>query len=350
MKLDDSLARHLHTFFQEYLTSQRNVSPHTILAYRDSLKLLLRFASDHHGKPVDTLAIQDVDVETVLAFLRHLEVERKNSLSTRNARLAALHAFYRHVAARDPGNLLLCQRVLAVPAKRTPHTETRYLEREEVEALLGQVDRSKAGGRRDYALLSFIYQTGVRVAECIGVRACDLQLGPLPQVRIWGKGRKERLIPLWDSTAALLREWIVERGIDPRGAAALFVNAKGQPLTRWGISYILKKYARAASVTAPTLAAKGVHPHMMRHTTAVHLLDAGAEPNVIRDLLGHSSAETTWRYTRIRMERKRRLIEASMRSASTGKPRKPIWHRDSRLLEQLEAIGCRPAYVERGAP
>jgi site-specific recombinase XerD len=349
MKLDNPLGRHLHTFFHEYLTTQRNVSPHTTLAYRDALKLLLRFAAGKLGKDVDALVLEDLGVETVLAFLNHLERERGNSIATRNARLAGLHVFYKHVAARDPASFDLCQRVLGVPVKRAPRRAVHYLEREELDAILRSADRSTPAGRRDYAMLAFAYQTGARVEEIVSVRPCDLDLDLLPQVRIWGKGRKERIVPLWPSTAALLRAWMEERQIDPRGTSPVFVNLRGRPLTRWGVRYLLKRYARAAAATVPTLASKRIHPHVLRHTTAVHMLDAGADPSAIRDLFGHTSAETTWRYTRVRMERKRKTIEScAPRGADDAAI--PIWRREPDLLAQLEAIGRRRDYVERSAP
>lgn len=349
MKPDNLLGRHLHTFFHEYLTTQRSVSPHTALAYRDALKLLLRFAAGKLGKDVDALVLEDLGVDTVLAFLDHLERERGNSIATRNARLAGLHVFYKHVAARDPASFDLCQRVLGVPVKRAPRRTVHYLEREEFDAILRGIDRSKPEGRRDYALFAFAYQTGARVAETVSVRACDLELDLLPQVRIWGKGRKERIVPLWPSTAALLRAWMEERRIEPRGTSPVFVNLRGRPLTRWGVRYLLKKHARAAAATVPTVASKRIHPHVLRHTTAVHMLDAGADPSAIRDLFGHTSAETTWRYTRVRMERKRKTIEAcAPRGADDAAI--PIWRRDSGLLAQLEAIGRRRDYVESSAP
>jgi integrase/recombinase XerD len=349
MKPGSALARHLHTFFHEYLTTQRSVSPHTALAYRDALKLLLRFAAKRLGKDVDALALEDLGVETALAFLDHLERERGNSVATRNARLAALHVFYKHVAARDPASFELCQRVLGVPVKRAPRRAVHYLEREELDAILRRIDRSRPAGRRDYAMLAFAYQTGARVEETVSVRACDLDLDLLPQVRIWGKGRKERIVPLWPGTAALLRAWIEERGIDPRGTSPVFVNLRGRPLTRWGVRYLLGRYARAAATAVPTVASKRIHPHVLRHTTAVHMLDAGADPSAIRDLFGHSSAETTWRYTRVRMERKRKTIEACAPRPDDDAAI-PVWRRDPTLLAQLEAIGRRQDYVERPAP
>ncbi len=350
MLSNESLGRHLHSFFHEYLPCQRNVSPHTILAYRDALKLLLQFAAAHHGKTADALLLEDLSAETVLGFLEHLERDRGNSVATRNARLAAVHSFFRHMAAHDPASLHHCQCVLGIPIKRAPRPVTHYLEREELESILDRIDRTTPGGRRDYALLCFAYQSGARVGEILSLRACDLQLDVLPQVRIWGKGRKERLIPLWASTASVLRALLGEREIDPRSTAVVFVNLRGRPLTRWGVNYILRKYVRAVADTVPTVAAKRVHPHVLRHTTAVHMLDAGADPSAIRDLLGHASAETTWRYTRIRMERKRKLIEACVPPNSSTSPGVPSWRRDPGVLAELEAIGRRPGYVASSSP
>jgi integrase/recombinase XerD len=335
---NSALGRHLHTFFHEYLTCQRSVSPHTMLAYRDALKLLLRFAVARLGKSIEGLVIEDLGVDTVLPFLDHLERERGNIAATRNARLAALHAFYRHVAGRDPASFELCQRVLTVPIKRTPRPAVHYLECEEMDALM-KIDRSTRSGRRDYALLAFAYQTGARVTEVTSLRACDLQLDVLPQVRIWGKGRKERVIPLWAKTAALLRALLDERQVDPRSTTTVFVNARGRPLTRWGVSYLLRKHARGAAVRYPSVANKRIHPHVLRHTMAVHMHEAGADTAAIRDLLGHESAATTWRYTRLRTELKRKTIESCAPPCPPGAPPAPIWHHDQDLLSQLEAIG-----------
>lgn len=350
MTSDNALARHLHTFFHEHLTALRNLSPHTVLAYRDALKLLLRFAGEHLGKPVAALVLNDLDIDTVLAFLDHLERVRKNSVTTRNARLAALHAFYRHVAARAPESFALCQRALGVPAKRAPKREVHYLERDEMQAILRAADRSTPAGRRDYALLAFAWQTGVRVAEIITLRACDPQLDPPAQVRIWGKGRKERIVPLWTRTAAILREWLKERNVDPRSAAEVFVNLRGLPLTRWGIRYILRKHARAAVDACPTVADKRIHPHLIRHTTAVHMLQAGADASAIRDVLGHASAQTTWSYTRIDLETKRKAIESCAPIGTAGASPVPMWRRDPDILAELEAIGKRCDYGEPPKP
>lgn len=343
---DSALAGHLRTFFHDFLIAQRSVSPHTVLAYRDAIKLLLVFAAKHLRKPVARLVFEDLDVETVLGFLDHLETYRNNSVATRNARLAALHVFYQHVAARDPMVFALCQRVLGIPAKRGSSPEVDYLEREEMDAILHAPDRATPAGRRDYALISFAWQTGARVGEIIALRACDLQLDPPPHVRIWGKGRKERVIPLWTNTATVLRAWLEERQVDPRSPAWVFVNLRGYPLTRWGVRHILRKQARTASSSCNTLAQKDVHPHILRHTTAVHMLQAGADPSAIRDVLGHASPETTWRYARINLDMKRKAVESYAPLGPEKRSPVPIWQRQPDILAELEAIGRRRDYVE----
>lgn len=346
MSLDNRLGNHLHSFFHDYLASQRGVSPHTIMSYRDSIKLFFCFAGTQLKKPIADLIIDELTADVVLAFLDHLEEKRGNSIPTRNSRLAALRVFFRHVATRDPQSFGLCQRILGIPAKRAPKPLVDYLEREELEAIINSINHSSPEGRRDYALLSFAYQTGARVQEIVNVRACDIQLELPARVRIWGKGRKERLLPLWNRTADLLRTWFEERNVDPRSAMPVFINMRGRPLTRWGVRYILQKYVRLAAIGGSMVASKRVHPHMLRHTAAVHMLHAGAEPNAIRDILGHASAETTWRYARISMEMKRKAIESCSPQSSPGDSPVPIWRRDQDLLAQLEALGRRRDYVE----
>lgn len=350
MTSNSVLARHLHTFFHEYLIAQRSLSSHTVLAYRDALKLYLQFAAERRGKPVTGLVLEDMNAEVALAFLDHLERDRGNSVVTRNARLAALHVFYRHVASRDPQSFALCQRVLGVPAKRAPRRVVHYLERDEMDALISAIDRSTPAGRRDHALVTFAWQTGARVGEIIALRACDLRLEGPAHVRIWGKGRKERVVPIWPSTAAVLRAWLAERNIDPRSTSSVFVNLRGGALTRWGVRHILKKHARTATAVCPTMAEKRIHPHVIRHTTAVHMLQAGVDASAIRDVLGHQSAETTWRYTRINLEMKRKAVESCAPVGTDAASPVPVWRRDPDIVAELEALGRRRGYVESPNP
>ncbi len=336
------LSRHVSTFFRDYLGALRNVSPHTMQSYRDALKLFFIFSAARLRKKLVLLDLGDFSVELVLGFLAHLEKERKNGITTRNVRLAALHVFFRHIAAQDPAQLELCQRIQGIPFKRGPRPTVRYLEAAEMDALLKAIDRSTLDGRRDYALIALTYQTGARVQEIIALRASDLQLDAPAHVRIWGKGRKERIVPLWPQTAALVRKWLAEREIDPRSSAPVFVNRDGNPLTRWGVNYILKKHAAKAKKTCPTIAKKRIHPHILRHTAAVHMLVSGVDPAGIRDVLGHASAETTWRYARLNLEMKRKAIETCAINGPKISPALPSrWRRDADLLAELEAIGKR---------
>lgn len=342
-----ALSRHVQTFFEEFLTAQRNVSPHTILSYRDTLKLFFVFAAARSKTPVVRLGMSHLRVDLVLAFLDHLEKERKNCIATRNARLAALHSFFRHVAARAPEQLELCQRVQGIPAKRGPKSEVHYLERDEVAALLNAIDRRKLDGRRDYTLVVLAYQTGARVQELVALRAQDLQLEKPAHVRVWGKGRKERVLPLWPKTADLLRRWLEERDVDPRGSAPVFINHRGRPLTRWGVRYLLAKHVRTAARSCASLATKQIHPHVLRHTAAMHMLQSGVDPTAIRDVLGHASAETTWRYARINLETRRKAIETCALAGPALPPAPmPVWRKDLDLLAQLDAVSRRKPYGE----
>ena len=339
MNTDNSLSRHVHSFFQDYLERQRDLSPNTILSYRDTLKLFLQFASRHLGKPVVDLSLELLEVELVLLFLDQLEAQRNNSAATRNVRLAALHTFFRYVGGQDPLLLDQCRRIVDIPLKRVATPAVDYPEPEELTAVLDAIDRSTPGGRRDFTLLSLAYQTGVRVQELLSLRAGDLQLTPPAWVRVFGKGRKQRVIPLWNQTADLVRALLAERNIAPGSGAWVFANLRGQPLTRWGFRHLLHKHVRAAAARCPAIAAKPVHPHMLRHTTAVHMLQAGTDPNSIRDFLGHASSETTWRHARITMQMKRTAAQALAPDTDTPGQRLPVWHEDEALLAYPESLG-----------
>jgi len=333
----NALARALRGFFSDHLPRVRGASPHTVKSYRDALALLLRFLSSRHGRPVAVLDLEDCAPEDVLAFLDHLESNRGNSASTRNARLAAVHAFARYTAATDPQTLALCQRLLAIPFKRAQTRVVEYLEREEVRAIFDAPDRKSVHGRRDHTLLLTLFNTGARVQEIIDVRPCDLQLVRPFQVRLLGKGRKERFCPLWPQTVEALQHLIAERRVDPRDMEPLFRNRRGRPLTRFGVRYILSKYARIAQRSASSIEGKRVHPHTMRHTTAVHLLQAGVDMVTISHWLGHASVETTNRYAAVDLETKRAALAkanpiAEMDASESG------WREDASILEWLERL------------
>jgi site-specific recombinase XerD len=273
----------------------------------------------------------------VLDFLHDLEVERHNIAATRNVRLAAIHTFFRYCAAEHPERVEQCQRVLAVPFKRTRSRTVEYLEFTEIQAVLAAIDRSTVGGRRDYALLVTMFNTGARVQEIVTLRIADLRLAPPPHLRLCGKGRKERLCPLWPQTVELLRAFLAERHSPPGGDQPLFLNHCRGPLSRFGVRYILAKYCTQAREAIPTLAAKRLHPHSMRHSTAVHLLRAGVDIVTISQWLGHASVTTTNRYATVDLEMKRKAIEQArpIDDATIGLA---VWRTDASILTWLEAL------------
>lgn len=329
-----TLARSLRGFFADHLPRVRGASPHTIHSYRDAIRLLLRFLAERRERDVVHLDFDDLSPETVLAFLDHLEDDRGNCAATRNSRLAAVHAFARYAAAGDPEHLELCQRLLAIPFKRTGTALVAYLETEEVRAMLDATDRGTRAGRRDYALLLTLFNTGARVQEIVELRPCDLQLVRPLQARLFGKGRKERICPLWPQTAQALHELIGEEG--GSNDTPIFRNRRGQPLTRFGVRYLLQKYAKAAGPTSPSITAKRVHPHTMRHTAAVQLLQAGVDMVTISHWLGHASIETTNRYAAVDLEKKREAIARADPGGEVGVP--PVWRQDASILKWLEAL------------
>lgn len=335
--LPNALARALRDFFTDHLPLLRGVSPHTVHSYRDSLTLLLRFVAVHRERDVAGLDIVDLTPSEITDFLHHLEAERHNSAATRNVRLAAIHAFFRHVATLHPDQLELCQRVLALPFKRARQRTVEYLEYEEIQAVLSAVDRATVDGRRDYALLVAMFNTGARVQEILDVRPCDLQLVRPFQVRLTGKGRKERICPLWPQTAEVLRVHIVEQGAEAGSGERLFRNHRGEPLSRFGVRYILGKYCEQARTTAPTLAKKRLHPHSMRHSTAVHLLQAGVDVVTISHWLGHTSVTTTNRYATVDLKMKREAI-AKARPVGDGGETPASWRVDASILDWLATL------------
>jgi site-specific recombinase XerD len=332
-----SLARTLREFFADHLPRVRGMSPHTVCSYRDSVTLLLRFLAELHDRDVVKLDFDDLSPDSIIAFLAHLEEDRGNTAATRNARLAAIHSFVRFAATNHPEHLDLCQRILAVPFKRARPRLVEYLEAREVAAILDAPDRATPDGRRDHALMLTLFNTGARVQEILDVRPSDLQLARPLQVRLRGKGRKERLCPLWPKTVKVLRAFVAERGIEPTSTQQLFRNRRGEPLTRFGVRYLLRKYTGRATAVVKTLAAKRVHPHVVRHTTAVHLLQAGVDLVTIGHWLGHASVETTNRYAAVDLETKRAAV-AKARPIGRVAPAVAAWRNDRTILEWLESL------------
>ena len=252
-QLPNLLGAIVRDYFTDHLPRVRGMSPHTIHSYSDSLVLLLRFLSAGGKRPVAELDLKDMDPPRILAFLSYLERERKNGVATRNVRLTAIHAFFRFIASRNPEHLDLIQRVLGIPFKRAPERAIDYLEYEEIDSVLKAIDRTTLQGTRDYALLATMFNAGARVQEIADLRVCDLQLTKPFQLRLFGKGRKERYCPLWPQTAAVLRAFLKERNLDWRSEARVFLNHRGAPLTRFGIRYILAQCLAHASQDVPNL-------------------------------------------------------------------------------------------------
>jgi len=329
------LASCLRDYFGDHLPRLRGMSPHTIHSYRDSLVLLLRFVASNRKIDVCDLDVNDLEPDRVLAFLAHLEKDRDNSVTTRNVRLAAIHAFFRYVGAHHPDHMERAQRVLAVPFKRAAQRVIEYLDRTEIDAVLARVDRSTTDGRRDYALLTTMFNTGARVQEVLDLRANHLQLTRPYQLRLFGKGRKERYCPLWPQTAQVLLAFCEERQIDLRSDAKVFLNHRGTPLTRFGVRYILAKHVNRTRPEVVTLGRKRLHPHSMRHSTAVALLKSGVDLSTISQWLGHASITTTNRYATIDLDMKR---EAINRVKPVGGPRKAGWRTNETVLKWLESL------------
>jgi integrase/recombinase XerD len=302
-----SLAPILEAFFCERLLTQRRASPHTVAAYRDTFRLLLAFTQQRTGKAPSDLNLTDLDAPLIAAFLDHLEHDRGNSVRTRNARLVAVHSLFRYAALREPAHAAVIQRVLAVPPKRFEKAVVSFLTRDEVEALLATPDQSTRIGRRDHALLLTLFQTGLRVSELIGLTVADVTLGPGANVRCHGKGRKDRATPLTAQTAAVLRSWIQEMGGD--ACRPLFPSRRGTYLSRDAVEAIVNKYARVAAQHCPSLSGKEVSPHVLRHSIAMSLLDAGVDTSVIALWLGHESIQSTQIYLHADMAIKQRALQ-----------------------------------------
>jgi integrase/recombinase XerD len=302
-----SFASLLQDFFCQWLTAQRNASPRTIASYRDTFRLLLRFVQDRSNGSLSTLTLAGLDAPIVLGFLDHLERDRRNSVRSRNARLAALKSFYHYVASRDPAHLPVVQRVLAIPRKRHDRPVLGFLQPTEMHAVQEATDRSTWSGRRDHVLLATLYNTGARVSELVSLQASDFAAGPTATLHLRGKGRKERRVPLWKSTARLLSRWLVDNpGPTDR---PLFPNRDGQALTRSGVAFRLRLAAQQAAHGCPSLRGRKISPHTLRHTTAMHLLQAGVDITVIALWLGHASPTTTHGYVEADLAMKKRALD-----------------------------------------
>jgi site-specific recombinase XerD len=327
-----SLAPTLQAFFTDRLITQRHASPHTIAAYRDTFRLLLGFAEDHLAAAPSKLQVQHLDANLIGAFLEHLETNRGNTVRTRNARLAAIHSFFRYAALRHPEHAGVIERVLAIPAKRFERQTVSFLTDIEVDALLAAPDCTTWLGRRDHALLLTAIQTGLRISELANLRCADVVLSTGAHVRCLGKGRKERATPLTSTTVAVLRAWLAERRADPTDP--LFATTRGRALSRYGLDAIIDRHLHTATVSCPSLTTKTISAHTLRHTAAMRLLHAGVDTTVIALWLGHESVETTQMYVHADLTLKERALS---RTTPIGHPPGRYRPPDD-LLAFLEAL------------
>ncbi len=328
----------IRRFLLEDLVADRNLSLNTQKSYRDASRLLFGFIAERHSTDPTRVTVEQVDAALVRGFLSHLEDDRGNSIATRNQRLAALHSLFRFIGRLVPELVDHAAQIQAIPLRRTCAPVMPYLDKHEIDALLAVPDRTRALGRRDYALLLFLYNTGARATEAAQVTVADLTLGTSPSVRIEGKGRKIRTCPLWPRTAKILQDLLGLRIAGPR-ESPVFLNVRGQPITRHGVHALVARTVDKAAETVPALRDKPVSPHTIRHTTAVHLLRAGVDINTIRAWLGHVFLETTNRYAEVDLDMKAQALETcAVTGPDSDFERTPSWHVDSDLMSFLASL------------
>jgi integrase/recombinase XerD len=331
-----SLLSLVQSFFQQHLDQARGASPHTIRAYRDTLRLFFDYLARQQRCGVERLALSDITSQRVLDFLSNLETLRGNRASTRNCRLAAVRSWVKHLLRHDPARADQYARILTLAAKRTTHVPPDYLEPEQFRLVLEQVDLRTARGIRDGALLLFLYNTGARVSEVLRMSWNDLSMARPWQVRLHCKGGKERVCPLWKQTMNLLRRLQSETAAP--AAKQVFMNSRGQPLTRDGVAYLLRHYYLLARKKHGCLPRPSIHPHVLRHSCAVALLQAGIDLTAIRDYLGHSSVATTGRYLQANLAMKRDVLNRFWKRSGLESDPPKRWSPSRGLMAYLESL------------
>ena len=330
------------SFFRNYLANQKGYGPNTIASYSDCIKLLLSYACESLNVSFDELSLERITDQLILNFLDHLEHERSNVSKTRNVRLGAIKTFFRFLALQEPTAGAMCERVCAISAKKTEHRVIIPLDNDEVKAILATAISPTVLGTRDKALLILLYNTGARVQELVDLDVSDLRMEKPLQVLLTGKGRKQRIVPLYEETVTAIRHSLKLRGQAGVKHEALFLNSRNRRITRFGISHVVSKYADLAARTCPSLEGKNVTPHTYRHTTALHLIQSGVDISVVKEWLGHRDIKTTSLYVDIDIEMKRRALEAypPPSAPKTDEPDKPLWH-DPGLLPFLQGLSRR---------
>jgi len=329
-----AIAPLLKRFFCQHLPVHRGLSENTIRAYRDAIKLLLCYVADMLSQSVDTLTVEVINEKTVLGFLAAVENDRSCTPRTRNARLAAIRSLFAFIAREEPELVLHCQQIRTIPLKRTEHKMVEYLEEKEMQAVFDAVNINSRTAIRDRALLLFLYNTGARVSEVINMELSDLRLGDAAQVMLHGKGDKNRSCPLWPETVTALEACIKDRRPKNVETKQVFLNANGDPITRFGIRHVTRKYGAKTQAKQPSMEAKPLNPHRIRHTTAMHLLRSNNDINMVSYWLGHADLNTTHVYVEIDMETKRKMLD---KTSAPKISKKAPWHRPHVLqwLNQL---------------
>lgn len=335
---ETDFARYLTQFLTVYLPGHLGSKKNTLLSYRDSFSLLLKYCRDVENYAPEKLMITQIDRELILRFLKWLEEERHCKITTRNQRLAAIHSFFSFLMVEAPQYMEQCQKVLSIPMKKADKPPLMYLPLDAVKGLLEQPDRNTSHGRRDAVLLSLLYDTGARVQELVDLKVCDINLNDTVTIVLTGKGGKSRIVPVMKPTGELLRQYIEGNGLShpARSRNPLFTNRGNHPLTRAGVTYILKKYAAQAQGIGVKDISEEITPHWLRHSKAMHLLQSGVNLIYIRDLLGHSDVSTTEIYARADETMKRKALLEAYESPS--EEQLPTWKKDKDLLDWLKSL------------
>lgn len=332
-----NFARYLTDFLSVYLTTQKNVSKNTIHSYRDTFKLLLKYCKEVKGIAIERISIDSLTAELIKGFLNWLELERKCSISTRNQRLASIHSFFRYIQSEEPTGIFHFQQVISIPIKKFEKKVLEHLSPEAIKLILEQPDKNSAKGRRDLTLLSVLYDTGARVQELIDIKVNDIILGPPGVILLNGKGNKLRRVPLMKNTIIMLQKYLLENDLNKqwKNHYPLFTNNQHDKLTKEGVAYIFDKYAKMARATSQVVSEK-ISPHVLRHSKAMHLLQAGVNLIYIRDFLGHVDIKTTEIYARTDSETKRKVLENAYPDIITDQL--PDWGKDKNLLNWLSEL------------
>lgn len=333
-----NLSRLVQSYFESHLVIERGLRTHTIIAYRDTIKLYLKYLTKRSRLPIQKLDLEMLTAKSVLGFIEDCSKSRMNGAKTTNQRLAVLKSFFTYLMNNDPDHMAEYERVFHLKSRRVPYRPVEYLERAEIEAVLNAVDRSTLKGVRDYAALLFLYNTGARAQELCDATAADLRLEKPHLAVLHGKGQKTRQVPLWPETAQAVKKLMEERGGADEPSAVLFTNQNGKRLTRFGLRYILSAYVKKAAKRMPELAKKKVGPHTIRHTTAMHLLQSGVDITIIKTWLGHVDLNTTHGYVEINMKMKEEALKKARPSKTKNYPTSNR-SREKHLLEWLESFG-----------